>query len=285
VAPFAIGQFPVTNAEWALFMHAGGYEDERWWDTDAAKAWQRGEGAAEGPKQQWRENRKAFQEHFAMIRQLHRQGRLTSQQAEDWEQITRMSDDAFEALLNEWYPGGRQTQPAYWNDDAFSNPAQPVVGICWFEARGYCAWLSTQIGQTFRLPTEAEWEAAARGVQGHRYAYGDDFDAARCNIFETHIRRTMPIGAFPGGETPEGVVDMSGNTWDWTSSLYKPYPYTVEDGREAPIAPIEARRVVRGGSWAYYRVNARASCRDGYDAESRDLDLGLRVVWSSPSFS
>ena len=190
----------------------------------------------------------------------------------------------FEALLAEWYPAGRQTQPAYWHDDAFNNPAQPVVGMCWFEARAYCAWLSAQTGQTFRLPTEAEWEAAARGVQCRRYAFGDDFDAARCNTFETHIRRTTPIGVFPGGETPEGLVDMTGNTWDWTSSLYTPYPYDAADGREDP-SPPGARRVVRGGSWYDDQVFARASYRDDYAPGDRNDDLGLRVVRSSPSLA
>ena len=125
-----------------------------------------------------------------------------------------MSDDDFETLLDTWYPPGRQAQPEYWNDDAFNNPAQPVVGICWFEAGAYCAWLSAQTGETFRLPTEAEWEAAARGTAARRYAFGDDFDATYCNTFETHVRRTTPIGVFPGGETSEGLVDMTGNTWD-----------------------------------------------------------------------
>jgi formylglycine-generating enzyme required for sulfatase activity len=282
--PFTIAQFPVTNAEWALFMQVGGYEEERWWETEEARAWRRGEGAAEGAKQQWRDNRKAFQDNFDSIRQLHQQGRITSTQADDWEAIARMSDDEFETLLATWYPPGRQTQPAYWHDDAFNSLAQQVVGICWFEARAYCAWLSAQTGQTFRLPTEAEWEAAARGVQCRRYAFGDDFDATRSNTFETHVRRTTPIGVFPRGETPEGLVDMTGNTWDWTSSLYTPYPYDAEDSREAP-SPPGARRVVRGGSWFHDQVYARAAVRLDVVPVNRLSTLGLRVARSSPSLA
>ena len=222
--PFQLGQFPVTHAEYALFLKEGGYEDERWWYTAAAQAWRRGEGTAEGPKQQWRENRQTLQEQFDDIRNWQRQGRITSKQADDYEQYARMDDNEFEALLEKSFPSGRQTQPAFWNDEAFNNPAQPVVGVCWYEARAYCAWLSAQTGQPFRLPTEAEWEAAARGRTGQRYAYGDAFDATLCNAFESHVRRTTPVGVFPGGETPDGLIDMAGNTWDWTSSLFQPYP-------------------------------------------------------------
>jgi formylglycine-generating enzyme required for sulfatase activity len=253
-----MAQFPVTNAEWALFMQASGYEEERWWETEAAQAWRRGEDTAEGPQQEWREERNYFQEHFDDIRQWQQEGRITSRQADLWEETARISDDDFETLLADWYPPGRQTRPAFWNDAAFNNPAQPVVGMCWFEARAYCAWLSAQTGQCFRLPTEAEWEAAARGRRGRRYAFGNDFDAARCNTFETHIRRTTPIGVFPGGETPEELVDMTGNIWQWTSSLYRPYPYNAADGREDPV-PSPARRAVRGGSWGVDQTFARAS--------------------------
>jgi formylglycine-generating enzyme required for sulfatase activity len=159
-----------------------------------------------------------------------------------------------------------------------------VVGICWSEARAYCAWLSAQTGQTFRLPSEAEWEAAARGQLCRRYAYGEDFDPARCNTFETHIRRTTPIGVFPAGDTPEGLVDMSGNTWDWTSSLYQPYPYHADDGREDPV-PYEPRRVVRGGSWFDGRGLARTSCRRRALPDGRNYSLGLRVARSAPSLA
>ncbi|MGB2681263.1 MAG: SUMF1/EgtB/PvdO family nonheme iron enzyme, partial [Candidatus Competibacter sp.] len=278
--PFQLGQFPVTNAEWALFMKAGGYEDERWWETEAAKAWRWGDSTAAGLKQQKREFRQKLQANFDNIRDSQRQGRITSQQADDWEQIARMDDDAFEALLDKWHPPGRQIRPAFWNDEAFNHPAQPVVGVCWHEARAYCAWLGAQTGQTFRLPTEAEWEAAARGPTGRRYAYGDAFDTSRCNAFETHVRRTAPVGVFPGGETPEGLIDLAGNIWDWTGSLYQPYPYLAADSREDPTA--EARRVVRGGSWSNDQISARAVCRSDLGPDGRFNRFGFRLARASP---
>jgi formylglycine-generating enzyme required for sulfatase activity len=274
-------RFPVTNAEWALFMRAGGYEDERWWVTEEEKAWRRGEGTAEEAKREWRESRRHFQKNFARIHILHREGRITSKQADGWEAIAQMNEDNFETLLDEWLPVGRQTKPAFWNDEAFNNPAQPVVGVSWFEARAYCAWLSAETGQPFRLPTEAEWEAAARGKPGRRYTYGYDFDPTLSNTLENHIRHTTPVGIFPGGETPEGLVDMTGNTWDWTSSLFKPYPYDAADGRETPVTG-DGRRAVRGGSFGSFQGSVRAAYRYFDLPNVRNNGLGFRVVCSSP---
>ena len=156
------------------------------------------------------------------------------------------------------------------------------MGICWFEARAYCAWLSAQTGETFRLPTEAEWEAAARGEQRRRYAFGEDFDATRCNAFAAHVRHTTPTGVFPGGETPEGLVDMTGNTWDWTSSLFTDYPYDAADGRE-DVNATSAPRVVRGGSWYDDHLNTRASYRLDLAPVTRYDGVGLRLVRGVPS--
>ncbi len=278
---YAIGRFPVTNAEWRLFIDAGGYDDGRWWQTEAAQRWRRGEGASEGPKQQWRQNRQWLQDDPRRIDELHREGKITSKQAEDWEKIRVMPGAEFDALLDDWYPSGRQVLPERWNDPAYNDPGQPVVGICWHEARAYCAWLSVQSGQVWRLPSEAEWEAAARGRSGRRYAWGDDFDTARCNTFESHVRGTTPIGVFPGGDTPEGVVDLTGNVWEWTGSAYLPYPCTPDPAREDPAVAM-ARRVVRGGSWGYGRGNARCAYRVGFVPGDRDNDLGLRLVCVSP---
>jgi formylglycine-generating enzyme required for sulfatase activity len=278
---FAIGRFPVTNAEWRLFIDAKGYDDERWWQGEDAQRWRRGEGTAAGPKQQWHQDRQWLRDNPQKIAELLDEGRITSKQAEDWEAIRQMPDAEFEELLDGWYPGGRQSEPGYWNDPAYNDPVQPVVGICWYEARAYCAWLSAQSGQLWRLPSEAEWEAAARGRDGRRYAWGDDFDPVRCNTFESHVRGTTPIGVFPGGDSAEGLVDLSGNVWEWTSSAYHPYPYAADSLRE-DLQATDTRRVVRGGSWLNYRGLARCAYRLHLGPGARDLNLGLRLVCFSP---
>ena len=285
---FQIGMFPVTNAEYALFMAAGGYEDERWWETGEAKAWRRGEGSAEGQKQAARDIWKELRGTSPEAIRASVPDRLTSEQAEQMLWLRGLSPSELELLLTDRYPEDKTyRQPEFWDDSAFNNPAQPVVGVCWFEARAYCAWLAAQTGLPFRLPTEIEREAAARGLQGRRYAYGADFDAALCNTFETHIRRTTPVGVFPGGETPEGAVDLTGNTWDWTSTIYDPdrfpYRYRADDGREDPTGG--GVRVARGGSWDFNRGLARAAFRSrGYPGGWRSV-IGFRVVVRPPSLS
>ena len=215
IETFEMGRFPVTHAEFALFIQAGGYEDDQWWEPEAASDWLRGE---------------------------------------------------------------KSRQPWRWNDPEFSNPAQPVVGINWYEARAYCVWLATQSKTSFRLPTEAEWEAAARGKQGRRYAYGSKFDAARSNTFESHIGRTTPVGIFPEGETPEGIADLCGNVWEWTSSAYLGYPYEWSLEREDPARTDVQDRVLRGSSWDHDQDFVRAVYRDWSSPKYRDYSIGFRVV-------
>ncbi len=279
IEPFEMAQFPVTNAEFALFIAAGGYEDEQWWDTDAAKAWRCGEGVSEGEKQYWRDYRKQRKRDF---QEFVLRADVTSDEAKTVRQMVEMLDADFERELEEAFPSGiRYTRPRYWNISAYNNPAQPTVGVCWYEARAYCAWLSAQTGRPFRLPTEAEWEAAARRDRDWRYPYGPDFNAALGNTFENHIWRTTPVGVFSGGETPEGLGDLSGNVWEWTSTAYRPYPYQVDAGREDPH-DANVWRVLRGGSWRDLQNLARCAARYMYYPIYRGDDFGFRVVCARP---
>lgn len=292
LAPFQIGQFPVTNAEYTLFMAADGYKDEQWWDTPEALAWLRGEGSVEGNKRYWREYRKKFQVWSeGDIHERVARKRITSRQAEEWITLRNWDDQRFEMWLDETFPSVTVfRQPGFWDDTRFNNKSQPVVGVTWFEARAYCNWLTASVGSAskiFRLPTEVEVEAAARGKVGGLYAYGEMFDASRSNTFESHISRTTPVGIF-NNATPEGVFDLSGNAFTWTLSIYDhkhfPYPYRSDDGRE-DINKTDALRVRRGGSWNRALGAARAAYRTDAHPARRDDSFGFRVVCVQHSLS
>lgn len=280
ISAFSIGQFPVTNGEYALFIKSDGYENEEWWDTEEAKAWLSGKTTIDGQKEQWRISKKTFETWSeSYILEMVQQNRITKQQAEDWIKYKNLTDEQFEEQLESWYPTGTTyRQPKQWNDSRFNNSSQPVVGISWFEARAYCNWLSAQTGKVFRLLSEIEFEAAARGKEGYLYPYGNKFDAKRCNTFESHIRRSTPVGIFDNA-TSAGVKDMVGNVYTWTLSTYDqnkyPYPYKLGDGREN--AKSGTRRVLRGGSWYYHHLDARSIARHDLGPSSRGSYYGFRL--------
>lgn len=115
----------------------------------------------------------------------------------------------------------------------------PVVEVSWFGARDYCRWVGK------RFPTEAEWERAAKGTEGRPFPWGKEPPKGRAQ-FDKGWNDTAPVDAYPKGATPEGVLDMAGNAYDWVSSLYQPYPYNPKDGREDLTAIGD--RGTRGGA-------------------------------------
>jgi formylglycine-generating enzyme required for sulfatase activity len=92
----------------------------------------------------------------------------------------------------------------------------PVVSVSWEDARRYCAWMTETMGRVHQLPTEAEWEKAARGTDGRAYPWGDEWDLTRCNTSESGLEAMAPVGGYPQGASPYGVLGMAGNVWEWT---------------------------------------------------------------------
>jgi len=181
----------------------------------------------------------------------------------------------------EWRTNEKRTQPDYWNDKKWNGDAQPVVGITWYEAMAYCRWLSAQTGDDYRLPSEAEWEKAARGTDGRSYPWGNQSpDETRAN-FNQAVGRTTPVGRYPAGASPYGVLDMAGNVWEWTRSEYQDYPYNPDDGREDGSNPAGKVFTLRGGSWWNDRTYVRCAARYWYFPPSFGYDiLGCRVLLS-----
>jgi formylglycine-generating enzyme required for sulfatase activity len=290
---FLIARYPITNAQYRPFVQEGGYEEPRYWTPDGW-AW--------------------------------RTGDLTP----DLSPLDDVGNEEWKKRYAEWLAARRpedRDRPFWWEHPRWGLPNRPVVGISWYEALAYCAWLSEQVrdsaeGQidqwqvrqdgsvdlpdaltkgnmlqalrrldpTIHLPSEAEWEKAARGNDGRPWPWGNEWLAGRANTDEAGIGETSPVGAFPAGASPCGALDMAGNVWEWTRSRWgrtgalRPdydYPCSWEDGREELSGPD--LRVVRGGSWIVIQGFARCASRGRGVPDDYDDDLGFRVVVSLAS--
>jgi len=165
----------------------------------------------------------------------------------------------------------------------------PVTYVNWTDAMTYCQWLNDLLkgelpeGLTLRLPTEAEWEKAARGTDGNEYPWGNEFDKNKCNSTEGGKGGTTPVGLYsPRGDSPYGCADVAGNVWEWTHSLKNGYPYNACDGREDEKA--SGARVLRGGSFRFDEGSARCAYRDDDVIGYLSGGIGFRVV-ASPGLS
>jgi formylglycine-generating enzyme required for sulfatase activity/energy-coupling factor transporter ATP-binding protein EcfA2 len=237
------GKYPVTNLQFARFVDAGGYQRREFW-REEGWAWRVGTYDSRAPD--------------------YLKDRLARR------------------------PPEKRDRPLFWDDPRWNNPIFPVVGVSWFEAEAYGTWLNAQgpmpdlpHGYRVRLPTEEEWERAARGADGREYPWGDRFDFRRLSCAEAWAGKadldwlewirnvpefagTTAVCTYVQGIAPDGVWDMAGNVWEWTVSWY---------------GTAKTERVVRGGSWDFNQRFARCACRWFIPVVYYN-NLGFRVVMS-----
>jgi sulfatase modifying factor 1 len=173
--------------------------------------------------------------------------------------------------------------PPFWSDPAFNHPEQPVVGVSWYEAIRYCEWLSATAGRKFRLPSEAEWERAARGGNenaGALFPWGDappqslpDY-ADRC----TKYWQTGPEPVGHGELNGYGLYNMCDNVHEWCSDWYAPDYYSVSPERNPRGPATGERRASRGGSWRHHVKMSRCAARSSIPPEFKYADYGFRVA-------
>jgi formylglycine-generating enzyme required for sulfatase activity/energy-coupling factor transporter ATP-binding protein EcfA2 len=205
-------------------------------------------------------------------------------------QYTAFVDDPRGYRADRWWTAaglqwrGEGTAPKYWDDPRFNNANQPVVGVSWYEARAYCAWSGAQLGADVRLPTEAEWEAAAAfaGPTVRReYPWGDQpeptlahavYDAAK-------LAALAPVGCCPAGAAACGALDMVGNVWEWCTSRYEAYPGGAAY-REEDFTDQDFDVPLRGGTAWDDSTSVRCGARNWIIPTYGDFDFGFRVVVS-----
>ena len=164
----------------------------------------------------------------------------------------------------------------------------PVYGVSWYEAVAFCAWLTIRLRensvlsaeQEIRLPTEAEWEKAARGKDGRIYPWGDQETSEHANTYETGLGTTSPVGCFPRGVSPYGCEEMSGNVWEWCQDWFDDF-YSQSLKENPPGPKSGSDRVVRGGGWGSYARRFRSAVRNYYAPDNRYGLIGFRLVRTS----
>lgn len=167
-------------------------------------------------------------------------------------------------------------QPAFWNKTGYKcgieYPEYPVIGVGYFEALAYSSWSNK------RLPSEIEWEAASRGPNGWDWPWGNEWIDNRANTGELRLMNISPISQYPEGKSFYGCQDMIGNVLEWTSSIFKPYPYDSNDGREQIIN--NANRTIKGCSWSFQGMLTRCAYRFYNSPFTRLSDVGFRCARS-----
>lgn len=178
----------------------------------------------------------------------------------------------------QWREQENIVEPGYWHDRKWNGPNFPVVGVSWYEADAYTKWLSQTTGDQYTLPTEAQWEKAARGDKGLIYPWGNEFDKNLCNNGDLGLERTSPVGIFPGDNSPYGCMDMAGNVWEWCADWYGKDYYKKSPSKNPPGPSAGSDRVIRGGGWGNDVWGCRGAFRGWGLPAGRGGGLGFRLV-------
>lgn len=179
--------------------------------------------------------------------------------------VTEITFDQWAACVAERGCKGGQ------DDHAWGRGKRPVINVTWDDANDYARWLSAKLGQSCRLPTEAEWEYAAGAGRSTAFWWGDDHATGMANCRDCNpapIYGTTPVGTFPAN--PFGLRDMNGNVWEWTQDCWQ----------QSEVASACMQRVIKGGSWYYYSKNSTTAARSQNAAATGSYNIGVRLVCS-----
>ena len=191
--------------------------------------------------------------------------------------------DKFEASngrYKDFVKSSSHPAPAYWDNPKLNQPNQPVVGVSWHDANAFCKW------EGKRLPTEAEWEKAARGEGKRRYPWGEKFEYQFANVDgeEDGFQYLAPVGSFEVGRSPFGLYDATGNVAEWVMDSYAADYYQQAPYRDPPGPKTEdENKVIRGGSWRESRIGARVTKRFAAKMWRNDASVGFRCAKDPPT--
>ncbi len=260
-----VGIFPVTNREYSYFIQDDGYKDQSNWIGDS-KLWFDSDRKIQAICDYWLNIQKKINDNAESFYKLCREKKFDKKQIANLVYFKTISQSEIEAIIHDLYSDAKMFAPSWWDNLECNNPSQPVVGVSVYEALAYCEWLSKKTGKRYRLLTNDEWETAAH-AKSITYSYGRDFDEKQCNTRESNLNRVIPVGICEKNKTSEGVYDLTGNVFEWTSSLY----------RKAEEKLVFKHYICKGGSWIQDKGRANSEYIGRGKGWVRNPDVGFRV--------
>lgn len=186
---------------------------------------------------------------------------------------TQVTNAEYEAFVN----STASDNPPFWQDKNFNHPQQPVAGVSWFEADRYCQWLAEQTDKPYRLPTEGEWERAARsGVEQNEFPWGNDAPQSLPGYAKRWATGPEPVARYELNAF--GLYNMCDNVHEWCSDWYDPNYYAISPQRNPPGPEQGKRKASRGGSWRHHVRVSRCAARSSIPPEFQYADYGFRVA-------
>lgn len=263
VRDFYIDKYEVTNAQYEKFIEAGGYDLDnavmmRYWGPDG-KDW------LESLKKKFEDNAAEFEDKADKLDRMRKRSQAGLER--DKARVQRYRARNLRPYYWERFEDGKWIRYEGWG-----LPNQPVAGVSWYEARAYARWRGK------RLPTSDEWEVAARGKMRRKFPWGDELaqdDKSRLNCLRADLDRVTPVGAFPAGNTPEGLSDMAGNVMEWTEDWYHEDYYRTRKNKTPGKFPM---KTLRGGSYDNLAEYCTAWWRYGKEPGYRWRNVGFRCA-------
>lgn len=260
-----IGCFPITNAEFELFIKDNGYTNTDYWDIGIRDGWFNYDRVFDVMIGFWYDIRRRFNLTPNSFIEFCRNELIDTEKCACLAWFLNMSDDDVRTMFLDLYNKEKYQKPLLWDNPNYNNPSQPVLGISYYEALAYCSWLSSKTGRNYRLLTEDEWETMAR-ANTLKYIFGGRYSDKVCNTLECELKSVMPVGVIERNKTSEGIYDINGNIFEWTSSIYR-----------KDTEPLNIQYVVKGGSWIQTKERATSKYIGRAKAWCRNADVGFRV--------
>lgn len=262
-----VGIYPVTNLEYSYFIDDGGYYNTEYWESIDSLNWLDFDTRVKSICNFWYKIQDKLNSDKDRFFQFCIKNNFDKELIAQFSFFKAIPKEDLELMVKDLYSEEKNRKPLMWDIPTYNNPSQPVIGISIYEAFAYCCWLSKKTQKKYRLLTNEEWESVAEATY-KAYVYGNTFNMTISNTNESNLKKILPVGICQYNISKDGVFDLTGNIFEWTSTVYR-----------EELDDMFKQYVCKGGSWIQDSLRAKSNYIGRGMGWVRNLDLGFRICY------